>query len=432
MNLPVVVVGLNHKTAPLELLEQLTIASDQLPKALHQLGNYEHVLEGAVLSTCNRTEVYCVTSKFHGGVQDMRNFLGEFCHVAPEDFADALYTYHDEAAVRHLFRVAAGLDSMVLGESEIQGQLRRSFSVALEEGLVQRVLGAAFRSALRVGKRARSETSISRNPVSFSAAAVDLARREGGELAGKKVAVVGAGEMARLAAQAFTAAGVEQLTVVNRSEDRARQLSATVSATTAAFEDLENVVAQSDILVTSTTAVEPVIGEEVVAAGLERRVATGLERRDQSSPLVAIDMAVPRDMDSRVGEIPGVVLRDINDMRNIVETSIGSRQDEIEAVDRIIGVELERFIEWERSGDAGLTASALVGRAEAIRRAEMESLRNASLTPTQHEAVEHATRRIVAKLVHTPLTRSRELAGSKQGYLYLSAMRELFDLDDES
>nr|MBA3430918.1 glutamyl-tRNA reductase [Actinomycetota bacterium] len=321
MNLPVVVVGLNHKTAPLELLEQLTIASDQLPKALHQLGNYEHVLEGAVLSTCNRTEVYCVTSKFHGGVQDMRNFLGEFCHVAPEDFADALYTYHDEAAVRHLFRVAAGLDSMVLGESEIQGQLRRSFSVALEEGLVQRVLGAAFRSALRVGKRARSETSISRNPVSFSAAAVDLARREGGELAGKKVAVVGAGEMARLAAQAFTAAGVEQLTVVNRSEDRARQLSATVSATTAAFEDLENVVAQSDILVTSTTAVEPVIGEEVVAAGLERRVATGLERRDQSSPLVAIDMAVPRDMDSRVGEIPGVVLRDINDMRNIVETS---------------------------------------------------------------------------------------------------------------
>jgi glutamyl-tRNA reductase len=421
--MPVVVVGVNHKTASLELLERLTIPLERLPKALHQLGNYEHILEGVVVSTCNRTEVYCVTSKFHGGVGDMRNFLGEFCHLAPEDFADALYTYHDDAAIRHLFRVAAGLDSMILGESEIQGQLRRSFGAALEEGLAQQVLGAAFRSALRVGKRARTETSISRNPVSFSTAAVDLARREVGDVAGKAVTIVGSGEMARLAGQAFAAAGAGRLTVVNRTQERAHELAAALGATPRTFDELEKVVGQSDIVVSSTTAVEPVVHPDVVSAALAARGG--------HSPLVAIDMAMPRDFDARVADLPGVVLRDISDMRDIVELSMGSRLAEMQAVDRIIAAELERFLEWERSGDAGPTASALVQKAEAIRSAEVKRLERASLTTEQQEAVERATKRIVAKLVHTPLTRAHELAGSKQGYVYLSAIRELFDLDDE-
>ena len=172
-----VVVGLNHKTAPIELLEKLAISEEMLPKALTQLGNYEHVLEGAILSTCNRIEVYAVVSKFHGGAQDVRNFLAEFCHLAPEDFVDRLYTYHDEGAVRHLFRVAAGIDSMVIGESEILGQVKRAFQRATDEGTIGPVLSKLFRQAVRAGKRARTETAIGRNPVSVSSAAVDLARR---------------------------------------------------------------------------------------------------------------------------------------------------------------------------------------------------------------------------------------------------------------
>ena len=183
----VVVVGINHRTSPVGLLERLSISEEELPKALHQLMGYEHVLEGVVLSTCNRVEVCAVVSRFHGGAQDLRNFLTDFCHVAPEDFSDHLYTFHDEGAVRHLFRVAAGLDSMVVGETEILGQVRHAFQVAQHHDAVGRVLGQAFRRALSVGKRARSETAISRNPASFSSAAVELARRarEGADLTGE-------------------------------------------------------------------------------------------------------------------------------------------------------------------------------------------------------------------------------------------------------
>ena len=172
MSTGILVAGLSHKTAPIGLLERLAVADERLPKALHQLLTYEHVFEGAVLSTCNRIEVYAAASRFHGGAQDLRNFFAEFCHVAPEDFVDHLYTYHEEGAVEHLFRVASGIDSMVVGESEILGQVKRAYQLALEEQAARRFLGRAFRQALRVGKRARSETAISRNPASISSAAV--------------------------------------------------------------------------------------------------------------------------------------------------------------------------------------------------------------------------------------------------------------------
>src|ERR671915_2091920 len=170
----VIVVGLNHRTAPIALLERLAIPEDRIPKALHHLQTFEHVLESVVLSTCNRIEVYAVVTKFHGGAQDLRNFLADFCHVPPEEFGDHLYTYYDDGAVRHLFRVAAGIDSMVLGESEILGQVRNAHRVATQEGLAQRILGRAFTQALRAGKAARSDTEIGRNPASISSAAVDL------------------------------------------------------------------------------------------------------------------------------------------------------------------------------------------------------------------------------------------------------------------
>lgn len=422
--MPLVVVGLNHKTAPIGLLERLAIAEEDLPKALHQLGTYEHVLEGAILSTCNRVEAYALVSKFHGGAQDLRNFLSEFCHVAPEDISDHLYTYHDEAAVRHLFRVAAGIDSMVVGESEILGQVRRAFQVATAEGAAERTLGHAFRRALSVGKRARTETRIGTNPVSVSSAAVELARRAyaARSLAGKRVLIVGAGKMGRLAARALVRAGVEDVTVVNRSEDRAEDLATTFGAVARGWDELSDALADADIVISSTTAVYPVIDRPLMQAALDRRVS--------DTPLFVVDIAVPRDVDSSCGDLPGVVLRDIDDLRGVVDVNVGGRLKEVSKVERIIAAEVERFAEWQRARDADPAVSALIVKAEEIRQAELRRLRS-SLAPDQESAVDHATKRMVAKLLHAPLNKVKELSSSKQGHLYVSALRELFELNDE-
>src|SRR5918998_1148997 len=237
----VIVVGLNHRTAPIALLERLAIPEDRIPKALHHLLTFDHVLEGVTLSTCNRIEVYAVVSRFHGGAQDLRNFLAEFGHVAPEEFTDYLYTYHDDAAVRHLFRVAAGVDSMVVGESEILGQTKRALQMSSDEGVVGHLLGHAFRQALAVGKRARSDTGIGRHPVSVSSAAVELARRAfpSGSLEGKRVLVVGAGKMGALAVQSLGRAGAREVTVVSRTGERARDVAEASGVGARGLHDLE-------------------------------------------------------------------------------------------------------------------------------------------------------------------------------------------------
>jgi glutamyl-tRNA reductase len=425
--MPIVVVGLNHKTAPISLLDRLSITESELLKALHQLETYEHVDEAVVLSTCNRIEAYAAVTKFHGGAQDLRNFFAEFCHVAPEDFTDHLYTYHDEGAVRHLFRVASGIDSMVIGESEILGQVRRGFQFAMEEGISGHLLGSAFKRAIRVGKRARSETAIGRNPVSISSAAVELARRafEPDTLSGKRIVIVGAGKMGRLAAQALASAGAGDVVIVNRSQQRADDLAATFNAVARPFEELVDVLADADIVISSTTAPGTVIDAAIV----ER----ALDLRSKDRALFIVDIAVPRDVEPEVAAIEGVVLRDIEDLRGVVDASVGGRIGEVSKVEEIIAAEVERFVQWERAAEAAPTASALVARADEIRRSELERFltRLESLSPEERDAVDHLTRRIVAKILHAPLAKSRELASSKKGEAYLEALRALFDLDDE-
>lgn len=426
MSSSLVVVGLNHRGAPIALLEQLAISEELLPKALHDLNAREDILEAVVLSTCNRIEIYAAVSRFHAGAQDLRNFMAEFCHVAPEDFADQLYTYHDEGAVRHLFRVAAGIDSMVVGESEILGQVRRAYQRASEEGSVHRLLGAAFRQALRVGKRARNETEIGRNPVSISSAAVELARRAfaGQSLVDKKVVIVGAGKMGALAARALAKAGTGQITVVNRTEERAADLAELFEADSLPFERLEEALAAADILICSTTSPEALLDRPAI----ERAMGARPER-----PLFIVDIAVPRDVDPAAGDVPGVVLRDIDDLGTVVQNDRGSRLVEVSEVEEIVAAEVAHFLAWERSTEFGPTAAALIEKADVIRRAEMDRIAShlADMTPEQIEAVEHLTRRMVAKIFHTPLARAKKAANTKQGSLYLDALRELFELGDE-
>lgn len=425
--MPMIVVGLNHKTAPIDLLERLAIPDDQMAKALHQLENSERILEATILSTCNRIEVYAVSSVFHGGVQDLRNFLAEFRHIAPEEFTDHLYTYHDEAAVGHLFRVASGIDSMVVGESEILGQVRRAHEAAREEGLVQRVLGRAFAQALRVGKRARNDTAIGRNPVSISSAAVELARRAftNGSLAGRRVVIVGAGKMGRLAAQSLGRAGATDVTVVNRTEETANELAETFGATVKPFDDLTGALAEADIAITSTTAPAVLLDRAMVEEALSRR--TG------SDPLFIVDIAVPRDVEPEVGTLKGVVLRDIDDLRGVVESNMGGRLAEVAKVETIVAEEIGHFREWEAASEIAPTVATLVARGEAIRTAELEHVRTrlSALSDDERATVEALTKKMIAKLLHEPLNKAKELASSKQGHLYLAALRELFELDDE-
>ena len=422
-----VVVGLNHRTAPISILERLSIPEEQLPKALAQLGNYEHVLEGAILSTCNRIEVYAVVSKFHGGAQDLRNFLAEFCHVAPEDFVDHLYTYHEEGAARHLFRVGSGIDSMVVGESEILGQVRRAFGIGADEGMVGRYLGRAFQQALRVGKRSRTETAIGRNPVSVSSAAVELARKAFPEqsLAGKRVLVVGAGKMGKLAMRALTHAGASDVTIVNRTGEHAERLAGEFEARPLSFEQLGEAMMEADIVLSSTTAPQTVIDRKMVE--------TALERRGNNTSLLLVDIAVPRDVESDVMDIPGVVVRDLDDLRGVVESNIGSRIGEVVKVEDIVTQELDHFLEWEKATEMAPTVAALVSSADGIREVELEKTlaRLRHLSPEDRIVVDHLSRRIVSKLLHGPIKRAKELSSGKQGHVYLDALRELFDIEDD-
>jgi glutamyl-tRNA reductase len=433
----IVVVGLNHRTAPISLLERLAIPEDRTAKALHHLLTFEHVLEGVVLSTCNRIEVYAIVSRFHGGAQDLRNFLAEFGHVAPEEFTDYLYTYHDDAAVRHLFRVAAGVDSMVVGESEILGQTKRAFQMSSDEGGVGRLLGHAFRQALAVGKRARSDTGIGRHPVSVSSAAVELARRAflSGSLEGKRVLVVGAGKMGTLAVQSLGRAGATTVTVVSRTEERARDLAAAAGVAVRDLDDIQDAVASADIVICSTTSPGMVLERATVARAVARRAegAVAAARGSAIEPLFIVDIAVPRDVDPSCAEVPGVVLRDIYDLRGVVQASVGNRVAEVSKVEEIVAAEVGRFVRWERAGEIAPAIAAVVAHAEEMRRSEVARVGGPlrDLSPSQHEAIEQLTKRIVRKLLHRPLDVAKELAGSKQGYLHLQVLRELFELEDE-
>ncbi len=423
----IVVVGLNHKTSPISLLERLAIPDERHTKALGELMNSEHVTEGVILSTCNRVEVYASVTKFHPGAQGLRNFLSEFCHVAPEDFSDHLYTYFDEGAVSHLFRVAAGVDSLVVGESEILGQVRRAIATAEEEECVGRNLRRAFSQALSVGKRARSETDISRNPVSVSSAAVELARRAfaGDTLENKKVVIVGAGKMGRLAVEALQAAGATETIVVNRGEERAQSLADAYGVQPRTLAELPEALAEADIVICSTMAAGAVVDYKTARSAMERR--------ERPEALFIVDIAVPRDVDPAVAEIDGIVLRDIEDLRALVTNNVGGRLGEMAKVEDIITAELERFARWERALEVAPAIARLVDRSEALRVTEMDRFAShlAGLTDEQRDAVDQLTRRLVNKILHTPLSKSKEIASSTQGHVYLDALYELFELDDD-
>ncbi len=417
----IVVIGVNHRTSPIEVLERVALPREALAKVVHDLRVRENIREVVVLSTCNRIEVYAVAERFHGAYADIRDFFCELGGLHPDDLHPHLYSQHDDAAISHLFEVAAGLDSAVLGEHEILGQVRGAWELAQAEGGAAASLNLLFRHALEVGKRARTETAISRATASVSHAAVEMATEHLGGLEGRRVLVVGAGEMSEAMAVGLAASGIGEIAVANRTADRAVALAARVGGRVAPFADLGRAIAEADLVLTSTGAGTTLIDFETVAEA---------QRSRPGRPLLIVDIAVPRDVDPAVESLPDVTRLDLDDVRAWAARGVELRAGEAAKVRVIVADEVERYLMEATARQAAPLVAQLRERVESVRAGELErhARKLAALTPEQREAVDQLTRGIVAKLLHEPSVRLKHDAGTPRGERNAAAVRDLFGL----
>ncbi|MET0628135.1 MAG: glutamyl-tRNA reductase [Acidimicrobiia bacterium] len=417
------VVGLNHRTVPVALLERLSVAPEDLPKALHALMRREHLAEAVLLSTCNRTEVYAHATLFHPAMQDVRDFLADTSGVDPDEFADLLYAYHDDAAVSHLFAVAAGLDSMIIGEGEILGQVREAWQIAEREAASGSMLDRTFRHAIEVGKRARTDTGIGRHAVSVSSAAVSLATNRLGSLDDRRVLVVGAGAMGEGMALALAGAGAREIVVANRTLSRAEELAARVGGRAIALDAVTAALIECDVVLVSTGAPDILVERSAVEQVMTNRGGRAM---------LVVDIGVPRNIDPGAAEVFGVTLLDIDDLRAYGELSLEQRRQEIGKVRDLITDELDRHRVERNAREVAPIVTALRARAEALRAAELQRshARLEDLAPAQRDAVEALTQALVNKLLHEPTVRLKDAAGSARGALYADAVVELFGLPE--
>jgi len=431
----VLVVGLSHKSAPVAALERAAVSGDTLTKLLRDVVQAEPVAEAFVVSTCNRVEVYAEVDRFHAGVTAICELLARHCGMPPHELTPHLYVHYEDRAVSHLLAVAAGLDSMVVGEDQILGQVRSAVKLAAEHGTAGRVLGELGQLALRTGKRARAETGIGRAGLSLLSAAVELAAARLGPvgpapgspdaLAGRDVLIVGAGSMSALAAATAARSGAARIVVANRTREHAERLAASVSTTVtkiAGLADLPAALAAADILISCTGAAGQVITHDMVSAALTARKAP--------TPLVILDLAMPRDVEPAAASLPGVVLIG---MDQLSDHATAIRDDDVAAVRVILEAELAAY---QSAMDAARVAPTVVAlRAKAAKVVDAELARLAGrlsadgLSGHALDEIAQTVRRVVDKLLHAPTVRVKELAGSPGGEEYAAALRVLFDLD---
>lgn len=414
--------GVSHKTAPLELRERLSLTEGRAVSALRELTEAAGIHEAAAISTCNRTELYLIVSDPVEAESTALGVLTRQAEIRPTELLGHLYSLRSTEAARHLLRVTAGLDSMILGEAEIQGQVKRAYELALVESGTGPILNRLFRGALAAGGRARQETGISEKGISIPSVAVELARRALGDLSDRRVLMVGAGETAELVARALVARGVHTVFVANRHYDRAIGLAQRFEGSAVRFEELPEQLEAADIVVSATNSPHHIVERD----GLEQMM-----RAREGRPLLAIDIAVPRDIEPGCRDIPGVSVHDIDDVQQIVERNASGREAEAKRAERIIEAELDRFERWLASLEVVPTIAALREHGdEIVRRVMAENeQRWETLGDADRERMEAMAKAIAARLLHEPTVRMRRAAGNDDAYHFVSALRELFGLD---
>lgn len=418
----VLVVGVSHNTAPVSVLERLTLDADGLDKLVHGVADCDHVLEATVLETCNRVEIYAEVDRFHGSVESVSRLLCELADEAPEDVVPHLYVHYDDGAVAHLFHVAAGLDSMVVGEGQILGQAREALRVGQEAGTIGPALNVLFQQALRVGKRAHAETDIDHAAPSLVGLGLDRATDVVGDLAGLRVLVIGAGSMAALAVATVSRLGATDVVVASRTETNARRLAEQYDRRAVPFTAAQEVLAAADVLISCTGATGVVLPLSVVAAA----------RVEADRPLAIVDLALPHDVDPTVAELPGVSLIDLARLAKVVNE--GESATDVAAVRAIVAEEVTAFLAARTSATVTPTVVALRTMATGIVDAEMQRLaaRLPHLDPAVRSEVEQAVRRVADKLLHQPTVRVKELANETGAVSYATALAELFSLDPDA
>jgi glutamyl-tRNA reductase len=416
--------GVSHRTAPVDLRERLDFSSRDVGAAVESLSARSSATESVVLSTCNRSEIYVATDDPARAREELVAFLGDYHQLPQNVFLPHLFEHDDVAAAQHLFRVAAGLDSLVVGEPQILGQVKDAFQAAAARHCTGPLLNKAFHWAFGVGKRVRSETALGEGAVSVSFAAVSLARKIFGRLEGRRVLVVGAGEISALTAQHLRSHGVAEIVITSRTPAHAAALAADVGGRTVPWDEMRQAMGGADIVVTATGSQRPIIFREDVEAVRGRR---------RAEPLFIIDVAVPRDVDPAVTEIEQVFLYNVDDLRGIVQENLARRGAEIARAEAIIAEELTRFTTWQRSRRAIPTVVALRQRFDDIRLAELKRLdsRLSGLPPEAKARIEEVTRLIVEKLLLEPTEQLKALPDEETQAVYTEAVNRLFRLGDD-
>lgn len=419
-----IVVGLNYRTAPVEVRERFALSEGEMPQALQALKQTTGILEGVVVATCNRTEIYAVVDRLHVCGHYIRSFMEQWFNISRKEFNPHLYMYEDDRAVEHLFRVSCGLDSMIIGETQILGQVRDAFLLAQEQNATGTLFNRLFKQAVTVAKRAHSETSIGESAVSVSYAAVELGKRIFGRFDDKKIMIVGAGKMSELTARHLHANGAKEVYVVNRTLEKAEELAVKFSGIALELPEAMRRLKDMDIVISSTGANRFMLERSQVAAAMEGR---------RKKPLFLIDIAVPRDIEPSCGEIANVFLYDIDDLEGIVENNLAKRRKEAAIIEGMIADEQASYREWYATLGVSPLIRALQEKAAVIQENTLDSLlrKLPELDERQIKVIRKLTKSIVNQVIHDPILRIKELSAEKRGDDAMKLFVQLFALESE-
>lgn len=421
--MPILIVGLSHKTAPVEIREKLSFPTGKLRTGLTVLKEQYGLIESVIISTCNRVEIYGVVKKTDDGISCIKRFLSDHHTIRAEMFEKYLYTYTDEEAVRHLLNVTASLDSMVIGEGQILGQVKEAYYHALEARATGTVFNGLFHRVITAAKKVRTETEIGRKPASVSSVTVDLARKIFGELKGHTVMLIGAGKMSELTAQYLVDSGVRSVFVSNRTYDKACALAKTLNGEAVKFDVYLDYMVHADIVISSTGAPHYII---------RRPEVVDLIRKRKNKPMFFIDISVPRNIDPNINTIDNVYVYNIDDLQGVAESNKKVRDDALCQAEQIIGLSVKEIMAWYNSLNVVPTIISLQKKIELLRREELSrsiaKLKNMSEQDKQQ--VDQLTRSLVNKVLSTPITRLKERSEKDGAYQYIESLQYLFKLED--